>query len=73
MNELAKSNVLDTPIAADQTTCRRGADRAQVIAHVLAYSPEELARQNQALGLMVNKFHVEEMRAQLFAYFRRVV
>ena len=73
MNKLTESNVSDLPAVTDQPTCRRGADRAQVIAHVLAYTPEELARQNQALGLMVNKFHVEEMRAQLFAYFRRVV
>lgn len=55
----------------DKERERRTADRSRVIAQVLAMTPEELARHNQALGLTIQKFHVEEMRAQLFAYFRR--
>ena len=73
MTENEKQSALESAIADDDLVCRRTSNRAQITAQVLAYSPEDLARQNQALGLTVEKFHVENMRAQLFSYFRRPV
>ena len=73
MNENAKQNALESAVTDEGIVCRRTSSRAQITAQVLAFTPEDLARQNQALGLTVEKFHVEKMRAQLFSYFRRPI